>query len=90
MLGGFDINVVGGTAPGFHYIPCDCNGYTCEEECEGGSRFVGNQRDFELPLTGGIGATWFTMAGFAIIGVAILATVYITLGKGKSRRATGM
>ncbi|MCL2570993.1 MAG: hypothetical protein FWE11_01190 [Defluviitaleaceae bacterium] len=41
----------------------------------GGSWWVGNRADFELPLTGGMGTTVFFVSGSILIGLAILITV---------------
>jgi len=79
---GLGIAIVGGTAPTIHYIPCDCN----SNNCEGGSRFVGNMRQFELPLAGGLGATRFTIAGFITLCLAGLTSIIIfSLKKDKTK-----
>jgi len=79
---GINITIVG-TAPTIHYIPCDCN----SNNCEGGSRFVGNMRQFELPLAGGTGSSPFIMAGSVVLGVAFVAAGIIVINKAKVKKA---
>ena len=81
--GGFNITVVGDTAPIIHYIPCNCN----SNDCEGGRRFVGNVRDFNLPLTGGAGIVSFVTGGSVVLGAAFVAVWFIVINKAKAKKA---
>ena len=75
--GGIEITPIGGMAPGFHHILCSLLA-ACGNDCdEGGHWFVGNQRQFQLPLSGGMGITGslavYFGAGFIVLAFGTLA-----------------